>query len=341
MYSSSLLDQKRFIADLAADNIIAQMAEEQILYQWLPAFNPINPLPNEPKPNYLSAYFEQNNELPAWADEHKIQRATHFFRQNAQNILTILGFYSLPYCYMAANGAKVLYASERIRNNTTQRLRETGFFVLEAMQADTKKRIETCKKIRLMHAAARFFVQQKQEWQTAQWGVPINQEDMAGTNLSFSLIVIRGLRKMGIATTADDANAYIHHWNVIGHFLGIDEDLLPTNTTAAHQLEKKISQRQFKPSEEGILLTEALHQSLCQQLQVRGLNASWVNAYLHFFLGEKIASQLSIPRSNQPTTLLLKSLKMTNIIQQIAGITNSQEKFIKQVKKQIETEHKK
>ena len=52
-----------------------------------------------------------------------------FFKKHAQQIGLTLGFFSLPYSYLGANGAQVLWLTERIKNDTTRRLQETGEWV--------------------------------------------------------------------------------------------------------------------------------------------------------------------------------------------------------------------
>ena len=44
-------------------------------------------------------------------------------------------------------------------------------------------------------------------WQSAAWGLPVNQHDLAGTTLLFSQVIIDGLRKLGMNVTA--ANAFL------------------------------------------------------------------------------------------------------------------------------------
>ncbi len=113
-------------------------------------------------------------------------------------ISLLLGTYSLPYCYAGANGAQVLWISERIKNNTFQRLEETGAFVFGIMQESdwhNGSNFQRIAKIRLLHAAVRWFTLHSGRWNDA-WGYPICQEDMAATNLSFSYIAIQGLPKI-------------------------------------------------------------------------------------------------------------------------------------------------
>ena len=129
--------------------------------------------------------------------------------------------------------------------------------------------------------------------------MPVNQEDMAGTNLAFSYIVLRGLRKAGVTATEAEEEDYLHHTNVIGYLNGIAEELLPANLREAYHLDRAIARRQFRSSEAGIGLTRSLLNAIAEvggavtdrPEGVRNLAA----AQMRFFLGDVHADALGIP----------------------------------------------
>ena len=55
-----------------------------------------------------------------------------------------------------------------------------------------------------------------------QYRIPVNQEDMVGTLLTFSAVILDGLKKMGFSISTSDADAYLHAWNVVGHLSGVE-----------------------------------------------------------------------------------------------------------------------
>ncbi|NJO02593.1 MAG: DUF2236 domain-containing protein [Bacteroidia bacterium] len=123
-----------------------------------------------------------------------MKRGLHFFQKYAPHLLAMLGYLSLPYCYAAANGAQVLQLSQRIRQDTKKRLLETSQFVLDVMEPGAfgpeGLGLVSALKVRLIHAAIRFHVLRSPKWDMA-WGLPVNQEDMGGTNGAFSWISVR------------------------------------------------------------------------------------------------------------------------------------------------------
>jgi len=91
-----------------------------------------------------------------------------------------------------------------------------------------------------MHAAVRHLIKARNEltpgmWHP-DWGTPINQEDLAGTLLSFSYVVADPLRRLGVRVGAKDVDAYLHLWNVIGHLLGVRDELLVSDAADAAAL---------------------------------------------------------------------------------------------------------
>lgn len=63
-------------------------------------------------------------------------------------------------------------------------------------------------------------------WRLGDEGLPCNQEELAYTLLTFGYVFLRGMRQLGLALSPADEAAYLHLWNVVGHILGIRDELL-------------------------------------------------------------------------------------------------------------------
>lgn len=297
-FSKEFLDKQRSLCDAWADayaqKILSNCSHSELirLFKWL------NNTQNDCPPHCeatLQNYFA-SVEIPAWADRKRLQKAAVFFTKHENIILYLLGVLSLPYCYAARNGVQVLFLSQRLQNDTFERLKETALFVLGVNDFKVAHELDwknTILKIRLLHALMRVRLRQNHRWQK-QWGEPINQEDMAGTNLSFSYIVLRGMRKLGIAYTPTEAENFLHLWNVVGALLGIAEYLLPNTLQEAYWLDKQISEKEFAPSKEGQALCKALIEVFRQQSPTP-LLADLAVAQMRFLLGKQVADILNIP----------------------------------------------
>lgn len=307
LFSDSALQKFRQQGDEPADALIQSVVAEngpaglRLLMRWLADTTNFS---TTEQPVAIQAFFDQYARLPAWADPARMQRGMAFFQKNTPKISLMLGFYALPYTYLGANGAQVLWLTERIKNDTARRLQETGEWVFavnnpkEWAKGTAMARIL---KIRLIHAGARWFSIQSGRWNSA-WGHPVNQEDMAGTNIAFSYIVLLGLRKAGVSMMDQEEEDYLHHSNVVNSLNGIEDELLPQNLREAFSLNQAIARRQFASSEAGMGLTKALLNAMAElasQSQrgtpgpetVRNLAAG----EMRFFLGDDYANWLGIP----------------------------------------------
>jgi len=324
IYTNDLLDRKRLSGDSQADEFVstvfADASQKRQLQQWMggrSSYEHLRAL-QDTFPGFT--FIDQAGELPDWAERKLMKTGSAFFALHSENIMSLLGLLSLPYCYTAANGAMVLYLSELIRKQTTKRLYDTAIFVWEVMAPDAfgenGNAYDVILKIRLMHAAIRYYTLESGKWDN-NWGVPINQEDMVGTNLSFSLIVIRGLRMLGITVSEVDQAAIIHLWAVIGHLMGLDEDLITHHSKMAQQLDARIKERQFRTSTHGQELTGSLINHI---LSVNNSKASAddIKGLMRYLLGNEISDMLAIKVPNLPpyklalikTINLFKSLNL-------------------------------
>ena len=302
VFSDNLLQQYRQQGDAPADGVIAAVVDAsgptglRLLMRWLADPNDTS---TKEQHQTIQDFFAQYAYLPVWADPIRMKRGMAFFKKHAQQISLTLGFYSLPYSYLGANGAQVLWLTERIKNDTNRRLQETGewvFAVNNPKEWVTGKAISRTLKIRLIHAGARWFSLHSGRWKM-EWGHPVNQEDMAGTNLTFSYIVLLGLRKAGILASEQEEEDYLHHINVVDSLNGVVEELLPKNLREAYMLNQAISRRQFAASEAGAGLTRSLLNAIAHQLgattpeTIRNLAAG----EMRFYLGDQYANWLGIP----------------------------------------------
>ena len=199
-------------------------------------------------PDELQDYLAETLPLPEWADMGKIQRGQQLFETWGIEIALCLFCASLPSSYAAAKGVKVLYLTAQLDTNTRRRVMETGQFLIDVLTAgaldDHGNGRRVIQRVRLMHAAVRHLIKARNEqkpglWQP-DWGTPINQEDLAGTLLAFSCVVIDPMRLLGAHIPAEDVDAYLHLWNVIGHLLGVRDELLVRDITEATALVDKI-----------------------------------------------------------------------------------------------------
>ena len=185
--------------------------------------------------------------------DEEITAGQDVFQELGPEILLILGCYSLPAAYAATRGARVLGQTGFLSEDTDRRLAETSQMVLDVMSTGgltpTGRGVRAAEKVRLMHAAIRHLIvgRTDQPWDQAENGLPINQEDLAATLMTFSYLVVDGLRKLGFSVTAGEAEDYLEAWKLVGRLMGVLPELIPANFAEAKTLTERIEQRQIAP----------------------------------------------------------------------------------------------
>lgn len=297
LYLNPSLDKLRLIQDPIADQavrILIQFPENiSLINNWkeIPSVYPRDFHPE------LVVFFDFYKSMSLNVPNKIIERGQEFFDKKGDLYLAMLGFYSLPYCYAFADGAQVLVRSKRILDSIGERLGETGTFIMEIFKPgaflSSNKAFLVCAKVRLIHAFSRYFVEKYGVDWNSDFGKPINQEDMIGTNLAFSLIVLRGWRKLGYKVTSEDTDLVLNYWNWIGNLMGIQTEYWPSNSKEAFELEKSIRNRHLRTSQAGISLINAL-KNYYQKTIPDPLIASQTASLLVFFLGKEASKALNL-----------------------------------------------
>lgn len=245
--------------------------------------------------------------LPEWRDDTSIRRGQQFFEDAGLAIATALFCASLPTAYLSSQGARVIAITGELVSTPQRRVAETAQLLASVMDlGDTDdgqplgpatRGFHGARGVRLMHAAVRAFItldaEASQRYDVESLGIPINQEDLLGTLLTFTVVVFDALERMGIAVDPADADAYLHTWCVIGHLLGIRPDLLPLDMEAARELDRRIRSRQQRPSAEGVALMDALRSEM--RTHMPRLLRRFPDALVYEFIGSDAARGLNVP----------------------------------------------
>jgi hypothetical protein len=246
---------------------------------------------------------------PGGPTAREIRRGQRLFERLGPEILMVMGFYSIPAAFAAANGVKVLHRSGYFRRDGLRRVWETAQFVVDIMTeaglAAGGAGLAGIGRVRLLHACIRRQLRHDpgHPWDDARFGVPINQEDMAGTLMEFSTIVLDGLVRMGVALRPLDQRAYLAAWRRVGRLMGIDPALIPATLAEARELTALIARRQIRESAEGRELTAAMIRSI--QDGMPDLFDAFVPSTMRFFLERSpfcdgdVPAMLGIPTSGR------------------------------------------
>lgn len=311
-WNDALLDGMRKCGDPAADTAVAAvMAQHSIerVNEILRSLVRNDEIAPHEMPEVVRHYLDGSSHLPPWADKAMIERGEAFFDDNWPVIVMLLFCASLPSAYAASNGAQVLHLTKRMSRHVHRRIFETAQFILDVMApgglSGHGRGVRSAQKVRLMHSAIRQMIEHDARWRKHwddAWGVPINQEDLAGTLMTFSFQILDGMKRFGIAMSRADEEAYLHAWKVTGYLMGIDEALLPADMDDAQALATTIFERQMRASVVGVELTSALLTFMQAQLPGRwmdGLPATLVRQSID----RDVADLLNVPPANWTVVL--------------------------------------
>ncbi len=243
------------------------------------------------------AYFENTSALPPWADLEQIAAAQRMFTRDGWATASALFTSALPQAYAARNGARVLLGTTGMIMHVERRVFETAQFIFDVLDegafGPAGRGLRAAQKVRLLHATIRHLTLRQAGWDLT-WGVPINQEDLAGTLMTFSCVVLDALRKLHVADSKEEREAFLHAWKVVGHFMGVDARLLPRDVADGEALMENIRATQWQASPEGAQLAAALVKMMQSFLPGRAFDGLPI-AMMRELAGDHCADLLSLP----------------------------------------------
>ncbi|ATB30076.1 oxygenase MpaB family protein [Melittangium boletus] len=316
LWTHDFMDDMRMQMDPLADGVIEKLfADGKVdsVNQLMRSLVGNDDLPSNKLPAYVMEYLLRTKASVPRLDAEKLRRAQEVFELFGPEVMMILGFYSLPAAYAARRGVQVLARTGSLRNRPVRRVFETAQMVVDVMSQggleSNGRGVRTTQKVRLMHAAVRHMIRRdwRAPWPARELGEPINQEDMAGTLMTFSYVVLEGMKALRIELTPEQQDAWMYAWKAVGRILGVTERLLPDSLDEARALTLLIRQRQVEPCPEGVALTGALIEGMKEMVPrpLEGLPASMI----HFFLdqdqwqGLNVADMMQVPRPDWTTSI--------------------------------------
>lgn len=303
-WTEEFLDCMRQVGDPVADEVIDRLfADREInevssILMTLVQNDQIVP---EAMPEVAREFFQATGDLPDM-DRDRLQSAMDLFESLGPEIMMVFACASLPFCYVDRLGVPVLAQSGRLTDDVGRRIAETAQMFMDVLTGKglfpDGRGIRTTQKVRLMHALIRHLIFRKygERW-PAERGVPINQEDLAYTLMTFTWVVVDGLRKFGADLSSQQGEDLLYAWCCIGRILGIREDLLPANLAEAQVLFEALLRRLHGRTPEGVQMTAALLGLIREVVPFRILNGLGATM-MHEISGAWICDLLSVPPAN-------------------------------------------
>ena len=249
-------------------------------------------------PADLTAYLQQHNALPSWADPAKLSLAADF---NRRMNLYLFVSYSLGSGMMSTvipNEARNVYYSAGGADMKARAAKTFTFgYDLSTLDAflPTGHFVVTANKTRLVHAAVRHLLPQSNSWEsvTAEQ-TPISQGDILVTFHSTGTYAHRNLVTWNVPMSAADEDAFLHSWQVALHLLGVQDQYIPQSWAAADAQAAQVLTPILAPTTEGVSLAHTLLDLMYQP--TLGLDTGLVNEFVRYLLSNEIGDWLGLPR---------------------------------------------
>jgi len=167
---------------------------------------------------------------PTWVDRNLIEDGVQFIHSTGRAATDVLRDMALMGGYLMVAFNKTLILTGELEKGAAPRLASTAQWWLKVVNPNANcaggpGALATLR-VRWMHALVRHQLRNSPQWDSNQWGLPINQVDMAATYLGFSAVMLLGLRKMGIVVTPHNSRAVMQLWKLIGWQMGVREEWL-------------------------------------------------------------------------------------------------------------------
>ena len=184
----------------------------------------------------LKSFFDYYHQTPPWFDPTQIQRGQRVFLKYTPAISLSLYYRSLVAGFSIPKISKVIQSTAYLAppstpSDVTMRLMDTGALLgacfVEEMQVGGAG-WKAVLRVRILHAKIRRSLLKrsgKRVWDTATYGIPINQEDLGATLLAFSINALFGVEFLaGISISNQEMIDYIAVWRYVGWLIGVHCD---------------------------------------------------------------------------------------------------------------------
>jgi hypothetical protein len=165
-----------------------------------------------------------------------LQDGRRLFDAHGEEIAAALLLAGLPELYATQWGAPVLVAHGDLVWHVQRRVRQTAQFLVDVLsreplddrgQEGIQRLTESALAVRYFHHQLRLYFEDNEAGlgernMAPHW--PLNQEDLLGTLLTFTVTVFRVFSAFGIELSADQQQAYLLLWDLVGELMGIGDD---------------------------------------------------------------------------------------------------------------------
>ncbi|EKF21976.1 hypothetical protein C731_4042 [Mycolicibacterium hassiacum DSM 44199] len=227
------LGERLNVGDEPMDRLVAWMAEAGIR-ETRPLFDKalaegIDAVPDAPEP--LREFFAVYEQVPSWVDPEKLRRGQRALRRGGADGMYVARDVSLLGGYQFSGFNKTLLRTGALEKGSNKRFAETMQWAMDVISEGGLQvhgaGYRSTLRVRLIHSLVRRHVGAMPDWRADEWGVPVNQTDMAATMVGALVAPAVGVAAMGVILRPKDYEAVAHLTRYVGWLMGVEDEWLP------------------------------------------------------------------------------------------------------------------
>lgn len=228
-----VLGERLTVGDEPMDRLVEWMAATG-MDQTRPLFeralrDGIVSVPDAPAP--LREFFETYQTLPEWVDMETVRRGQRALRRGGADGMSVARDVSLLGGYQFSGFNKTLLRTGALEKGSNKRFAETMQWALDVIAEDGLEPLgvgyRSTIRVRLIHSFVRRHVSAMPDWRADEWGLPVNQTDMAATLIGALVAPAVGAAGLGVVLSPSEYNAVAHLSRYVGWLIGVEDRWLP------------------------------------------------------------------------------------------------------------------
>lgn len=261
-------------------------------------------------PEPIQTFFSSLKTPPQWIDFDLIEDGVRFIHGLGASAGYVLRDLALMGGYLLSGFNQSLVMTGALNKGTSQRIAETGKWWIDCTEPGGLKPFapgfKSTLQVRLVHSLVRRGLNKRPDWDHSHWGLPLSQIDMAATYLGFSVVMLVGLRKLGIPILPRESKAVVHLWSYACWLMGVEEKWLVRSEMEGFVLLNHTYMTQSRPDETSRELALALSKEPLERSYEHFENAQRRYSYhqhlgmSHYFLGRRKMAQLGFEELGIP-----------------------------------------
>ncbi len=186
-------------------------------------------VPDAPEP--LREFFTAVEAVPDWVDWNLIRLGQRAMRRGGADGMYVARDVSLLGGYQFSGFNKTLIRTGALEKGSNRRFAETMQWAMDVISVDGMAPLgigyRSTIRVRLIHAFVRRHVGAMPDWRADEWGVPVNQTDMAATLVGALIAPPTAGLGMGLVLSPKEYEGIAHLTRYVGWLIGVRDEWLP------------------------------------------------------------------------------------------------------------------